>query len=72
MGPNSWKGLQVWLRDANYGYSGPIDGIPGPNTYAAMQRMAQQQGYQGAVDGVMGPNSWRFFAQSVRIQFFTD
>jgi peptidoglycan hydrolase-like protein with peptidoglycan-binding domain len=50
------------MRD-HWGYGGPIDGVPGPNTWAAVQRLAAAHGYTGPVDGVMGPNSWRGFAR---------
>ncbi|PWC02843.1 peptidoglycan-binding protein [Agromyces badenianii] len=44
---------------SHHGYAGPKDGAPGPNTYAALQRMAQGGGYTGPVDGVPGPNTYR-------------
>ena len=40
------------------GYAGPIDGVPGPNTWKALQRIAQRGGYAGPVDGVPGPNTY--------------
>ncbi|MDQ2586566.1 M23 family metallopeptidase [Saccharothrix yanglingensis] len=52
-----WKRAQNWLR-LEHGYTGPIDGVPGTNTYAALQRGVRGHGYTGPVDGVMGPNSW--------------
>jgi len=60
---------------AYYGYTGPIDGIPGPNTYKAMQRMAAETWigrYTGPIDGIMGPNSWRGFANAVHTRFYGD
>ncbi|OLR95032.1 peptidoglycan DD-metalloendopeptidase family protein [Actinokineospora bangkokensis] len=56
-GPLMWKRAQNWLRITN-GYTGPIDGAPGTNTYAALQRAMRSYGYTGPIDGVMGPNSW--------------
>lgn len=52
-----WKRTQNWLR-IEQGYTGPIDGVPGTNTYAALQRGVRGYGYTGPIDGVMGPNSW--------------
>lgn len=56
-GPIMWKRTQNWLR-IEQGYTGPIDGVPGVNTYAALQRGVRAYGYTGPIDGVMGPNSW--------------
>ncbi|MGB3440476.1 MAG: M23 family metallopeptidase [Actinophytocola sp.] len=56
-GPIMWKRAQNWLR-IEQGYTGPIDGVPGVNTYAALQRGVRGYGYTGPIDGVMGPNSW--------------
>ncbi|WNV85273.1 M23 family metallopeptidase [Umezawaea sp. Da 62-37] len=52
-----WKRTQNWLR-LEQGYTGPIDGAPGTNTYAALQRGVRAYGYTGPIDGVMGTNSW--------------
>ncbi|MEU0128146.1 peptidoglycan-binding domain-containing protein, partial [Streptomyces sp. NPDC006289] len=49
----------------NWGYTGPTDGVPGPNTWAAVQRLAATNGYTGPIDGVMGPNSWRAFSHFI-------
>ena len=37
LGPVMWQAIQRWLK-ARWGYSGAIDGIPGPLTKAALQR----------------------------------
>jgi peptidoglycan hydrolase-like protein with peptidoglycan-binding domain len=50
------------MRD-HWGYTGPVDGVPGTNTWAAVQRLAAAHGYTGPIDGAMGPNSWRGFAR---------
>lgn len=50
--------MQNWLRLTN-GYTGPVNGVPGVNTYAALQRAMRGYGYAGPVNGVMGVNSWR-------------
>ncbi len=42
------------------GYSGPIDGDPGVNTWKAVQGLLNRYGfYSGPVDGVPGTNTWR-------------
>ncbi|GAB3432101.1 peptidoglycan DD-metalloendopeptidase family protein [Actinophytocola sediminis] len=52
-----WQRAQNWLR-AEHGYTGPIDGAPGANTYAAMQQAMRGYGYTGPIDGVPGANTW--------------
>jgi len=47
----------------NYGYTGPDDGIPGTNTYKAMQRLAANYGYTGPIDGDLGSNSYKGLAK---------
>ncbi|MFI1224519.1 MULTISPECIES: peptidoglycan DD-metalloendopeptidase family protein [unclassified Streptomyces] len=56
-GPVMWRRAQNWLRITS-GYTGPIDGVPGPNTYAALQRGVRGWGYTGPIDGVPGANTW--------------
>ena len=56
-GPIMWKRAQNWLRITN-GYTGPIDGVPGVNTYAALQRAMRGYGYTGPIDGAPGVNTW--------------
>ncbi|WP_320068691.1 peptidoglycan DD-metalloendopeptidase family protein [Micromonospora sp. RTGN7] len=53
-----YKRMQNWLRITS-GYTGPIDGAPGANTYSALQRAMRGYGYTGPIDGVMGTNSWK-------------
>jgi murein DD-endopeptidase len=53
-----YKRMQNWLRLTN-GYTGPIDGVPGTNTYAALQRAMRGYGYTGPIDGAPGINTWR-------------
>jgi hypothetical protein len=57
-GPIFYKRMQNWLRITN-GYTGPIDGVPGVNTYAALQRAMRGYGYTGPIDGVPGTNTWK-------------
>lgn len=60
-GVNSIKGIQTTC--ANVGYTGPIDGQPGPSTCHYVQVYARKFGsYTGPVDSVLGPNSWAGFA----------
>ncbi|KOX20437.1 peptidase M23 [Saccharothrix sp. NRRL B-16348] len=56
-GPVMWQRAQNWLR-IEQGYTGPIDGAPGVNTYAALQRAMRAYGYTGPIDGVPGVNTW--------------
>ena len=53
-----YQRMQNWLRLTN-GYTGPIDGVPGTNTYAALQRAMRGYGYTGPIDGAPGINTWR-------------
>ena len=55
-GTNTWKGVQQVL--GGYGYSGPVDGVMGTQSYAALQRFAAKGGYTGPIDGAMGTHSW--------------
>ena len=42
------------------GYTGPIDGVPGVNTWKAVQGLLNRYGfYSGPVDGVPGINTWQ-------------
>jgi len=36
---NDWARLQFWLAK-EWGYDGPVDGLPGKNTYRALERFA--------------------------------
>jgi peptidoglycan hydrolase-like protein with peptidoglycan-binding domain len=37
---------------------GPIDGVPGTNTYKVLQSLASRGGYTGPIDGIPGPNTY--------------
>lgn len=52
-----WQRAQNWLSQ-EWGYTGPVDGVPGVNTYKALQRAMGAYGYTGPVDGVPGVNTW--------------
>jgi GH25 family lysozyme M1 (1,4-beta-N-acetylmuramidase) len=56
-GPVFWERCQHWLA-LTAGYTGPIDGAPGVNTYAALQRQMHNYGYTGPDDGVPGVNTY--------------
>lgn len=59
-GKESIKGIQRTIE--NVGYTGLIDGIPGPSTCYYIQVYAQKFGdYKGDVDRILGPNSWAGF-----------
>ena len=58
-GLHGWAGIQNWLK-AHYGYTGAIDGVPGPKTWTAMQTFLRASyGYTGPIDGVPGKNTWK-------------
>jgi len=43
-----------------FGYNGPTDGIPGPNTWKGVQGMLRAYyGYTGPIDGIPGPNTYK-------------
>ncbi|HEX6685207.1 MAG TPA: peptidoglycan-binding domain-containing protein [Candidatus Limnocylindrales bacterium] len=57
--------MPMWCRiqagpAASHGYTGPADGIPGPNTWRGVQRFLAARGvYGGPADGIPGPNTYR-------------
>lgn len=60
-GTLSIEGIQTTIR--NVGYTGAIDGVPGPETCHFVQLYAQKFGsYGGPIDGLLGPVSWTCFA----------
>ncbi|MFF9340207.1 MULTISPECIES: peptidoglycan-binding domain-containing protein [unclassified Streptomyces] len=52
------KNLQLWLS-VHYGYTGPIDGLLGTNSWKALQRHLQNWDYNDPIDGIPGPNTIR-------------
>ncbi|MFI9460536.1 peptidoglycan-binding protein [Streptomyces xiamenensis] len=49
--------IQCALRESS-GYTGSIDGLLGPESWQAFQRLAQARyGYTGAIDGIVGPGT---------------
>lgn len=57
-GPVFYKRMQNWLKQS-HGYTGPIDGKPGVNTYKALQRAMRNYGYAGPIDGKPGVNTYQ-------------
>jgi hypothetical protein len=43
---------------SKYGYTGPVDGVLGPNSWAGTQRGLKNWGYTGPDDGVPGTNTY--------------
>ncbi|MFT3837363.1 MAG: hypothetical protein QM723_10250 [Myxococcaceae bacterium] len=46
---------------ADHGYTGPIDGAPGANTWAGVQRGLAAQGYTGPADGLPATHTYVAF-----------
>jgi hypothetical protein len=55
----SANGLTIQQLAQRHGYTGPIDGSPGRNTWSAVQRALRPYGYRGPIDGVPGPATYR-------------
>lgn len=55
---DDWKTMQMLLK-RDHGYTGPVDGLPGPNTYKALQTSVKDNGYTGPIDGLPGPNTYK-------------
>jgi len=57
-GPQFYKLMQLWARED--GYNGPVDGVLGKNTWAAIQRGRKRwDGYDGPIDGIPGVNTYK-------------
>jgi hypothetical protein len=41
------------------GYTGPVDGVPGVNTWKGLQTWLRRFGYTGPIDGVPGTNTYK-------------
>jgi hypothetical protein len=54
---DGWKKYQQALR--KHGYKGLVDGVPGKQTYKAMQISGKKFGYTGPIDGVPGTNTYK-------------
>lgn len=58
-GPIFNQRLQLWGRLYG-GYTGPLDGVMGVNSFKAMQtNLAREYGYTGPIDGIPGINTWK-------------
>ncbi len=55
--PRGELGKRIMRGLRKYGYTGPIDGVFGPNTRKAIQRAAREGGYTGPIDGALGRNT---------------
>lgn len=54
----AWLAIQGWLAK-DWGYTGILDGIPGPLTWTALQKyLAAHWDYAGSIDGGPGKLSW--------------
>jgi peptidoglycan hydrolase-like protein with peptidoglycan-binding domain len=56
-GANYYKRLQLFAQ--RNGYSGPLDGAMGKNSWASVQRGLRAYGYNGPDDGVPGANTYK-------------
>lgn len=55
---DDWKKFQEILK-RDHGYAGVVDGVPGKQTWSAVQRSVVAHGYRGPIDGDPGPNTYR-------------
>lgn len=63
-GPLSIMGIQLTIK--NVGYTGLIDGVPGPQTCKFVQVYAEAfGGYRGPIDKKLGPNGWLGFCRGL-------
>ena len=49
------QGITLQRLSRAGGYRGPNDGVPGPNTWKALQQTVKGYGYAGHLDGDPGP-----------------
>lgn len=47
---DTWRAFQVVLKK-DWGYAGVVDGVPGPQTWRAVQESGRAYGYSGPFDG---------------------
>ncbi|WP_129843730.1 peptidoglycan-binding domain-containing protein [Streptomyces sp. RFCAC02] len=60
------KCVQTWLAEY-YGYTGPIDGLLGTDSWKAMQRWLKAYwGYTGPIDGIVGSGTVSALQRSLR------
>lgn len=57
-GPSSSEGVTLQEIAQAGGYTGPVDGVPGVNTWRGVQQVMRGYGYTGPVDGAPGTNTY--------------
>ncbi|MFE0686783.1 peptidoglycan-binding protein [Streptomyces xiamenensis] len=58
LGLSTAQAAKVQRSLSGWGYTGPIDGLMGTETWKAMQRFLKANyGYNDAIDGIVGPNT---------------
>jgi hypothetical protein len=65
------SGLILQRLGQRGGYSGPMDGVPGPNSWRGVQNVLRQFGYTGPIDGIPGPNTFRALQQLAQSAGYT-
>jgi lysozyme family protein len=56
--PTVSEGLTVQKIAVAGGYTGPMDGVPGTNTWLGAQQVLAGYGYTGPIDGIPGGNTY--------------
>ncbi len=56
--PDSYYYMRQQVYASHYGYTGPIDGVLGENSWAGTQRGLRDYGYTGPDDGEPGTNTY--------------
>lgn len=57
--PDTYYYMRQQLYASFYGYTGPIDGVLGENSWAGTQRGLRDYGYTGPDDGIPGVNTYK-------------
>lgn len=57
-GPSSSEGVTLQEIAQAGGYTGPVDGVPGVNTWLGVQQVTRGYGYTGPIDGAPGTNTY--------------
>ena len=61
-GAADWRRIQAALKKRGR-YNGPVDGVPGVNTYKGVQLTIKNVGYTGPIDGVIEGNGCRLIQE---------
>lgn len=56
--PDTYYYMRQQVYASHYGYTGPIDGVLGVNSWAGTQRGLRDYGYTGPDDGIPGTNTY--------------